>query len=195
MHTRAPLPCTLLPRGLKRSAQLPFCTSAKLTAILWRTSPPSQRTNRGSSRATPTIPTYPAAKTREFVVLGSNELTNMTSFLCGCKFATGNITTIIPALFLSLPAFLFTFSNFIQALFGSRASLHRHLIILATPREGIKTIIVARNPKDTCVSLWHHAREKPEFNAHGGAPRPGTDDPPAPVPVVWIYLRAQMHCT
>merc|ERR1719498_1340936 len=34
----------------------------------------------------------------------------------------------------------------------------------------VKTIIVSRNPKDTCVSMWHHIREKPEFNLKGGAP-------------------------
>lgn len=31
-------------------------------------------------------------------------------------------------------------------------------------KRGVRAIVVARNPKDVCVSMWHHAREKPEFN-------------------------------
>ena len=31
-------------------------------------------------------------------------------------------------------------------------------------KAAVKTIVITRNLKDTCVSMWHHAREKPEFN-------------------------------
>lgn len=41
---------------------------------------------------------------------------------------------------------------------------HANFADLPRGKAAVKTIIVARNLKDTCVSMWHHAREKPEFN-------------------------------
>ena len=78
---------------------------------------------------------------------------------------------------------------------------HANFLDLPTGGKSCKVIYVARNPKDTCVSMWHHAREKPEFNLNGGAPRPGSDDPPAPVPVcddfgdfIHLFLGGKAEC-
>lgn len=53
---------------------------------------------------------------------------------------------------------------------------HAHYADLPRGIAAVKTIIVARNLKDTCVSMWHHAREKPEFNLKRQAP--GGEDCP-----------------
>ena len=91
------------------------------------------------------------------------------------------------------PRFFKSHANFQFLPRGSKAG--------ATGSEGVKVIVVSRNPKDTCVSMWHHAREKPEFNLAGGAPRPGSDDPPAPTPVcddfeefVQLFLAGKAEC-
>ncbi len=44
-----------------------------------------------------------------------------------------------------------------------------HAIVEHLPRGHgkIKTIVVARNPKDSVVSLYHHAKSKPEFGFTG----------------------------
>ena len=46
------------------------------------------------------------------------------------------------------------------ALLQVARELRRH----ARGRARVKTIIVSRNPKDTCVSMWRHVREKPDIN-------------------------------
>mmetsp|Transcript_21361 Transcript_21361/g.30972 ORF Transcript_21361/g.30972 Transcript_21361/m.30972 type:complete len:298 (-) Transcript_21361:80-973(-) len=40
---------------------------------------------------------------------------------------------------------------------------HANFADLPRGTAGVKVIYVARNPKDTCVSLFHHAKNKPEF--------------------------------
>ena len=91
------------------------------------------------------------------------------------------------------PRFFKSHANFPDLPRGTRTGV--------SGEDGVKVIIVARNPKDTCVSMWHHAREKPEFNLAGGAPRPGSDDPPAPTPVcddfeefVQLFIAGKAEC-
>ncbi len=44
---------------------------------------------------------------------------------------------------------------------------HANVRDLPRGSANIKNIIVTRNPKDTAVSLYHHAKGKPEFNFQG----------------------------
>jgi|AntAceMinimDraft_1070359.scaffolds.fasta_scaffold125434_1 hypothetical protein len=44
---------------------------------------------------------------------------------------------------------------------------HANVRDLPRGQAKIKNIIVARNPKDTAVSLYHHAKSKPEFDYKG----------------------------
>lgn len=44
---------------------------------------------------------------------------------------------------------------------------HAKVQDLPRGKAGIKVVYVARNPKDTAVSLYHHARSKPEFGFTG----------------------------
>jgi len=51
----------------------------------------------------------------------------------------------------------------------NRRFFKSHAIVRDLPRghANIKVIVVVRNPKDTAVSLYHHARSKPEFGLTG----------------------------
>ena len=54
---------------------------------------------------------------------------------------------------------------------------------------GARVVYVARNPKDTVVSLWHHARDKPEF-----ALRAGEAVAPDFEQFVRLFLAGQAEC-
>ena len=72
---------------------------------------------------------------------------------------------------------------------------HANFGDLPRGRARVKTIIVSRNPKDTCVSMWHHVREKPEFNLAGGADA-STRPEVCPSFADWVelFLSGQCEC-